>query len=166
MPLVTTVTPATIAVALGLAAPVSGSVTEQRYEMWLADALMLVQIRYDSMEDDTLVVDQTRLDYVIREAVVAHALRPDSSTQVSTSVDDSTVAKTYSTSKGRVVILDDWWALLGLTTTSGSGAFSFRPYGSGLGYGAHQPWCSIAFGALYCSCGADLTADTYPLYEF
>lgn len=29
----------------------------------------------------------------------------------------------------------------------------------------HMPWCSLAFGATYCSCGADLTAEQYPLYE-
>lgn len=28
----------------------------------------------------------------------------------------------------------------------------------------HQPWCSLSLGALYCSCGADLTGG-YPLYE-
>ena len=166
MPLTTTVTPTLIAVALGQAAPASGSVTEARYLMWISDALMLVQLRYDSLDDDTLVVDAALLDYVIREAVVAHALRPDASTQVSTSVDDSTVARSFSSSKGRVSILDEWWTLLGLGTTSGSGAFSVRPYGSGLGYSAHQPWCNLAFGALYCSCGADLTNETYPLYEF
>lgn len=165
MPLVTTVTPATIAVALGLAAPGSGSILEQRYEMWISDALMLVQIRYDSLDDETLIVDQALLDYVIREAVVAHAGRPDGSTQASVSVDDSSVTKTWRVGKGRVAILDEWWILLGLGTTSGSGAFSFRPYGGGLGY-AHQPWCNLAFGALYCSCGADLTNESYPLYEF
>jgi hypothetical protein len=166
MALTTTVTPAAIAVALGLAAPDSGSVTEARWQLWIDDALMLVQVRYDSMEDDTLVVDPIRLDYVIREAVAAHAQRPDDSTQVSVSVDDASVAKTYRSSRGRVTILDEWWALLGLTTTSGSGAFSFRPYGTGLGSAAHQPWCDLAFGALNCSCGADLTAETYPLYEW
>lgn len=34
-------------------------------------------------------------------------------------------------------------------------------------YGAtvtHRPWCSLMFGALYCSCGADLTGDM-PLWE-
>jgi hypothetical protein len=29
----------------------------------------------------------------------------------------------------------------------------------------HSPYCSIYFGALYCSCGADLTNYEYPLYE-
>lgn len=31
--------------------------------------------------------------------------------------------------------------------------------------GPHLPWCALAFGALYCSCGADLAAYEYPLYE-
>lgn len=165
MPLTTSVTPATIAVALGQAAPSSGSITEQRYEMWISDALMLIQIRYDGIGDDTLTVDPDVLDYVIREAVVAHALRPDDSTQVSASTDDTSVTKTYKSGRGRVTILDEWWALLGLTTSSGAGAFSFTPYGTGMG-GAHQPWCSLAFGATSCSCGADLTAYAYPLYEY
>jgi hypothetical protein len=30
---------------------------------------------------------------------------------------------------------------------------------------AHMPWCSINFGATFCSCGADLTDYEYPLYE-
>lgn len=29
----------------------------------------------------------------------------------------------------------------------------------------HQPWCSLVLGAAFCSCGADLTAGEYPLYE-
>ena len=47
-------------------------------------------------------------------------------------------------------------------TDSSSGAFSIRPNRCG---GAHMPWCSLAFGATYCSCGADLTNYEYPLYE-
>lgn len=27
----------------------------------------------------------------------------------------------------------------------------------------HRPWCSLAFGATYCSCGADIAG--YPIYE-
>jgi hypothetical protein len=164
MALVTTVTPATIAVALGMAAP--DFTTEERWQLWIDDALMLVQVRYDAIGNDTLVVDQVRLDYVIREAVAAHAQRPEDATQISVSTDDTSVSKTYKTGKGRVTILDEWWALLGLATTSGAGAFSFTPYGSGMGTSAHQPWCSLAFGATYCSCGADLTGDAFPLYEF
>ena len=29
--------------------------------------------------------------------------------------------------------------------------------------GAHLPWCSLAFGALWCSCGADIAGE--PIYE-
>jgi hypothetical protein len=41
-------------------------------------------------------------------------------------------------------------------------AFSIRP---GASSGNHMPWCALAFGATYCSCGADLTNGEYPLYE-
>lgn len=43
-----------------------------------------------------------------------------------------------------------------------SGAFSITPTAS---TSPHMPWCALAFGALYCSCGADLTNYEYPLYE-
>lgn len=29
--------------------------------------------------------------------------------------------------------------------------------------GVHRPWCALAFGALYCSCGADIAG--HPIYE-
>lgn len=47
-------------------------------------------------------------------------------------------------------------------TDSSSGAFSIRPSG---GCSSHMPWCSYVLGALYCSCGADLTNYEYPLFE-
>lgn len=47
-------------------------------------------------------------------------------------------------------------------TDTSSKAFSIRPSG---GCGPHMPWCSLMLGALYCSCGADLTDYEYPLYE-
>ena len=47
-------------------------------------------------------------------------------------------------------------------TDTSSKAFSIRPSGP---TSAHVPWCSINFGATYCSCGADLTDYAYPLYE-
>lgn len=43
-----------------------------------------------------------------------------------------------------------------------TGAFSITPTGS---TSAHMPWCGLMLGANYCSCGADLTNYTYPLYE-
>jgi hypothetical protein len=158
MPLSTTITPAHIAVALGESAPASGSPVEAQWEMWIADALMLVQIRVDSI-DPVPTVDQARLDYVIREAVVAQVRRPDDATQVTVSVDDSSTSRTYSSSRGRVFITDDWWTLLGLGSATG-GAFDIDTVSTST---IHMPWCSLNLGALYCSCGADIAG--YPIYE-
>lgn len=160
MALTTTITPARVAVALGLGAPEPGSAQAEQWQMWIDDALMLIQTRVDDLGVEESTIDQARLDYVIREAVVAQARRPDDATQVSVSVDDGSVSRTYRSSRGRVDILDEWWRLLGLAGTSG-GAFSIIPTGSR--YGAHLPWCSLSMGALYCSCGVDIAG--YPIYE-
>ena len=34
---------------------------------------------------------------------------------------------------------------------------------AGFGRSIHLPWCNLAFGALYCSCGADIAGE--PIYE-
>jgi hypothetical protein len=47
--------------------------------------------------------------------------------------------------------------------SSSSGAFTVDTVGTLLG--GHAAICSLNFGALYCSCGAVLTNDLYPLYE-
>jgi hypothetical protein len=168
-----TVDPATIAVALGRAVPEVGSAEDAQWEMWIADALMLISARLvgdgtgqvESLDD----LDQAKLDYVVREAVVAQVRRPDDATQVDIRVDDGAMGKTYRTSSGRVTIRDEWWDLLSPTDSS-SGAFSIRPYGSGT---CHTDICTantyvaangaIMFGGAYCSCGADIAG--YPLYE-
>ena len=64
------VTPGMIAVALGVAAPESGSVKEQQWAMWIEDAEMLIETRRLEV-DESLVIDPQKLDYVVREAVVA-----------------------------------------------------------------------------------------------
>lgn len=151
------VTPAMLAVALGQAAPVSGSVTEQQWQMWIEDAEMLIEIRKTELGIvDPL--DQPKLDYVVREAVVSHIRRPEDATQVTVSVDDGSSSKTYKSGKGRVTILDEWWLLLGLTETNG--AFALDMVGVGT---IHLPWCALNFGALYCSCGASIAS--VPIYE-
>lgn len=40
-------------------------------------------------------------------------------------------------------------------------AFSVQVGGAGLSQ--HRPWCNLAFGAHYCSCGADIAC--HPIYE-
>ena len=151
------VTPGMLAVALGQAAPGAGSVTEQQWQMWIDDAVMLIDARQATLGADA--PDQAKLDYVVREAVAAHIKRPDDATQVTIAVDDGSSSRSYKSGKGRVTILDEWWALLGLVETSG--AFSVDMLGSA--FAGHLPWCSLAFGANYCSCGVDIAG--VPIYE-
>jgi hypothetical protein len=150
------VTPSMIAVALGQAAPVPGSVTDLQWSMWIGDAEMLIETRRLALAAP--VIGEAKLDYVVREAVVAHVKRPDDSTQVTVAVDDGSMSKSYRSGKGRVTILDEWWLILGLTDPSG--AFSVGTVGAVSG---HLAWCSICLGASFCSCGFDIAG--YPLYE-
>ncbi|MGH3504321.1 MAG: hypothetical protein ACRDQA_25995 [Nocardioidaceae bacterium] len=149
------VTPDDIAVALGRTAPAVGSSEFEQWSMWIDDARMLIQARLGDLSG----LDQDILDYVIREAVVAQVRRPDDATAVDIAVDDGRVSRTYRSSAGRVTIRDEWWDLLS-PTGSKSGAFSITPSGSG---SDHLPWCALAFGALYCSCGTDIAG--YPIFE-
>jgi hypothetical protein len=151
------VTTQMLAVALGQAAPEPDSITDQQWNLWISDAEMLVEARRLAVAP-TLVIDEAKLDYVVRESVVAHIKKPDDATQVSVSVDDGSTSKSYRSGKGRVTILDEWWLFLGLTETSG--AFSVDTVGFA---SRHLPWCSLYFGATYCSCGVDIAG--YPIFE-
>lgn len=144
------VTPKMIATALGVAAPESRSVTEGQWTMWIEDAEMLIDARADLLGKDR--ADEAKFDYVVREAVVAQVKKPDDATQVTVQVDDGMTSKSYRSGKGRVVIIDEWWTLLGLTDTSGAFSFDMVPAVGSI----HAPWCSLAFKASYCSCGADI----------
>lgn len=153
-----TVTPATIAVALGRTAPEPGSVTEAQWQMWIDDALMLINVRKAELEVVSNL-DPAALDYVVRESVSAHVRRPDDATQVTVSIDDGSTSKTYRSGSGRVEILDEWWSLLGLIPPTG-GAFSVNMVGSS---SLHLPWCNLNFGATWCSCGVDIAG--VPIFE-
>jgi hypothetical protein len=148
------VTPDTIAVALGVAAP--DEFQFKQWTLWIADAEMLIESRRLALEVDEL--DEAKVDYVVREAVVAHVRRPDDATQVTLSVDDGSTSKTYKSGKGRVTILDEWWTLLGLTEPSGAFAIDMAGTGS-----LHLPWCNLYFGGVDCSCGVDIAG--YPIFE-
>jgi len=146
-----------IAVALGQDVPADDSPQGKQWDMWIADAYMLIEARLGDPDE----LDQDVLAYVVREAVVAQVRRPDDATSVEVAVDDGRVAKRYSTSRGRVFIRDEWWAMLDRNKAK-SGAFTLdMAPGGGIW---HAPVCSLHFGALYCSCGADLTLAG-PLYE-
>lgn len=159
MALTTGTTSAQVAIALGQSAPDSGSTKGLQWAMWIADALRLIQRRVTELSFVEADIDQSDLDYVVRQAVVAQVRNPDASTSTTTTVDDTTVSKVRQAAKGEVGITDEWWALLGLAPRS-SGAFSIIPSGSTEG---HLPWCSLAFGATYCSCGVDIAG--VPIFE-
>ena len=154
-----TVTPAMIAVKLGVTAPVSGSIQEQQWQLHIDDALMLIENRAEKLDVDLSTVTEIKLDYVVREAVVEHIKKPDDATQVSITVDDATTSKSYRSGKGRVSILDEWWSMLGLVEPD-EGAFAFDMV-AGVG-SIHDLACSLRFGATYCSCGADIAGK--PIY--
>lgn len=115
-----TVTPENIAAALGRPTPAQGSPERAQWSIWISDALMLIEARLG----DLARLDRAKLDYVVREAVVAQARRPDDSTQVDVAIDDGRVSKRYSSGSGRVTIRDEWWALLDPDPGSGGRAFS------------------------------------------
>lgn len=151
------VTPGMLAVALGRAAPEPGSTTDSQWQMWIEDAILLINDRQETLKAPP--PDPAKIDYVVREAVVAHIKRPDDATQVTVSIDDGSSSRSYKSGKGRVTILDEWWALLGLVETSGAFAVDM----AGGPRMAHVPWCNLAFGANYCSCGTDIAGR--PIFE-
>ena len=115
------VTPADIAVALGRTTPEVDSPTWAQWAMWITDAEMLIETRRMQV-DEARVIDEAKLNYVVREAVVAQVRRPDDVTSVDVAVDDGRVSKRYSSGSGRVTIRDEWWALLS-PESSGRRAF-------------------------------------------
>lgn len=154
-----TVTAAMIGIALGRTGPPTDAETAQ-WDMWIADAVMLIEARALALEIDPADIPEAKLDYVVRQAVVGHVRRPDAATQVTVSIQDASTSKTYRSGSGQIEFLDEWWVLLGLTS-SATGAFSIdTAYGAGF----HAAVCSLNFGATYCSCGADLTNYAYPLF--
>lgn len=148
------VTPGNIAVALGRTAPSVDSTEFGQWGMWISDALLLIEARLG----DPAELDQAKLDYVVREAVVAHIRHPDDATRVEVAVDDARSARSYTTGKGRVRIIDEWWDLL--APAKASGAFTVDTVGVD---SAHMPWCALNFGAVYCSCGVDIAGE--PIFE-
>lgn len=149
------VTSEMIAVALGVTAPEPESIQAQQWQLWIDDAEMLIENRRDKL--DAPEIDEAKLNYVVREAVVAHVKRPDDATQVTVSVDDGSASRTYRSGKGRITIVDEWWSLLGLTEPEGAYSVDRVGFSS-----PHPPWCSIYFGGP-CSCGVKIAGG--PIYE-
>lgn len=153
------VTPAMIAVKLGMTAPEPGSVLDQQWQMDIDDAMMLIENRAEQLDVDLDTISEKKIDYVVREAVAAHIKKPDDATQVTVQVDDGMTSKSYKSGKGRVAILDEWWTMLGLVEPDeGAFAIDMVPGVADI----HDLACSLRFGAVYCSCGADIAGK--PIY--
>src|SRR5674476_1412054 len=138
-----------IAVALGVPVPVEGSSEALQWALWISDAMLLIEARLG----DPTALDQSRLDYVVREAVSAQVRRPDDSTSVEIAVDDGRVARQYSSSRGRVYIRDEWWALLARSPRAGAASASDTP--PVVGGCTAVTWRGYV-GGTDCSCGAGL----------
>lgn len=94
------------------------STEQDQVGQWIADARLLIEARLG----DLALLDQARLDYVTREAVVSRFRNPEGFQ--SESIDDYTYR--HGAETRRVTILPEWWNLL--DPDAGSGAFSARPY--------------------------------------
>lgn len=104
------VTPDDIATSIGR--PLTPEEVAQA-EMWIADTRVIVSHGRDGKSHINLdQMDPPTLDMVVREAVSARILRPDGAKQVSISVDDAQVSRTYDAAAGKLYILDEWWDML------------------------------------------------------
>ena len=90
---------------------------------WIGWAESTIQRRLG----DLTQLDPDTLNMVIVEAVTRRLRMPEPATQVSVSVDDANINKTYSKATGLIDILPEWWTALGWVE---SGAFSVTPYGA------------------------------------
>ena len=118
-----------IAVELGRATPATGTVEARQWDMWIGDALALIEARATRLGVPFEALPQETLGRVVRLAVAAHAQRPDNSTQVDVAIDDGRVSRRYSSSAGRVAIDEDWWADLGLSLAAGAWTHEAGPRG-------------------------------------
>ena len=116
------VTVESIAVALGRPTPTGEKAAQWNY--WATEAQRIIHARTARLGVDPDSLDEETLDSVIVRAVVAMVRNPDDATQVSVSVDDGSMARTYRSSDGEVSIRDRWWDELGLLEASPTEAFS------------------------------------------
>lgn len=96
---------------------------EAQAAQWIGWAESTIQRRLG----DLGALDPDTLNMVIVEAVSRRLRMPEPVSQVSVSVDDGNVNKTYQKATGLIDILPEWWAELGWVE---SGAFSVTPYGA------------------------------------
>lgn len=117
----TTVTPTAVGTELGVASPTA--VQTAQWQSWINQAVYLIGKRLD-----ITTLDPADVNYVVLQSVVRHARHPEDSTQVSVAVDDASVQRSYTSGVGRVVIPDEFWALLDPTIAE-TGVASTQMFG-------------------------------------
>ena len=110
-------------VVANLGRPVRGPEESAQIVLWIGWAEATISRRLGDLAD----LDQGTLRMVVTEAVTRRVWMPEPLTQVSTSVDDGSVAKTYAKSSGLIEIRPEWWEALGWVD---SGAFTVTPFGA------------------------------------
>lgn len=120
------VTPEDIADRLGQPRPNSGSPQFLQWQGFIDDAYRLIS-RYQTA-NDLDAPDPDDLDYVVREAVAALALRPDGASSVDLSIDDGRVSRMYKQDGSAHLDLSSWWSVLWPGSAAGGGAFTIRPH--------------------------------------
>lgn len=93
------------------------SLEEAQAATWIADARLIIGARLG----DLALLDQARVDYVVREAVLARFRNPEGFQ--SETIDDYTYR--LPTETRRITILDEWWDLL--APAANANVFSARP---------------------------------------
>lgn len=130
-----TVSPADVGVELGVTAPTD--LQSQQWQAWIGQAEYLIGKRLTLAE-----LDPQDVDYVVLQAVVAHARHPDGTSQVDVTIDDTAVSRRYTTAAGRVVIPDELWGLLDPDMANESGIGSTQMYGEP-DVPQYDPWVSL-----------------------
>ncbi len=95
-------------VATNIGRPLSSAESLQ-VAQWITWAESTIQRRLG----DLGALDPDTLNMVVIEAVTRRLRMPEPVSQVSTSVDDGNVNKTYQKATGLIDILPEWWAALG-----------------------------------------------------
>ena len=109
-------------VAANLGRPITTAETAQ-IELWIGWSEATVARPLRALCN----LDKSTLRMVVFAGVTRRVRMPEPLTQVSTSVDDGSVAKTYARSSGLIEILPEWWEALGWVASS---AFTVTPYGA------------------------------------
>ena len=110
-------------VATNVGRPLSAPEAAQ-VDQWIKWAQATIRRRLGELAE----LDPNALNMVIVEAVTRRLKMPEPVTQVSVSVDDANVNKTYQKSTGLIEILPEEWAALGWVDSTPRAAFAVRPH--------------------------------------